>query len=898
MELYINNIRADIDDDALLAITYQATDYSNPTAIKNSYSKTVKLKGTETNNALFGEVFRLDRSLIEGGEQSGIYYDPRKKVQFDLFLNSEIIESGYLKLDSISNIKGDITYNCTLYGTLGDFFYNLAYSDAGEQRTLADLNFGLKGIENEDTDVIFSLTQSWINESWAKLKGDIAHNGEASDYFTAIPTYSGYYDDFSNDKALILRDTANKNYFPDITQDGTLYTTKNGFVLAEAQREMDEWEWRDLRANQQRIGVKLSKVIEAICDSKNNGGYEVSIDTSTIEPYYTNSFIMLDRVNYADTEFDVKNPLNIRTNGSLTTTIAQTAKGAHLTITPTFVSQIQSDDVTLTTTFPIHSDYAHPSRPISVENKMVDNLFIGGAYIRVTYRTSDGVDKYLYYFMTSYINNVNDTIIGNVISYLGLEPTTKIVYGQLEKKGNIGNTRSYWQFKQPLTIDLTDLLPEQSNLIRVEDLAYEGYEDGLSLTKFLGLKKSESVYVKVLAYPPTDAPSTLVSESDSYTFNSLNPPALGNVDVTKKILFANAATPLEFLTSFTKLFDLRFFVDIPKKKIEILPRNQYYINEVIDLTNVTDRAKGVTITPTLIEFKNYKYQMPSTDAYAEKLYAKVSAINSGGMLYSTPYNFNKETSDVLADNVYSNYVMYRLSSIYYNTVTDNAQIVPSVTYSPTYTYTLYSGSDSLDQKVNGVAATNALQARYDIVPKICCFDSDNGDMTDIKQALVFFDGFKSTDKIIISDTIKEMIDMNGEPCHLWLNTNKPYATILNEIPSFSKYLSDGSNMGYINSYDFKKPVVSFIQDESLYGDNCTLISSYWDSYLSDIYHKDSKSIEIECLLPLKPYLALRYFYYFDGALWVLAKVTDYNPASPSVVKCKFVKVYNKENYLK
>ena len=123
MELYINNIQADIDDDALLAITYQATDYSNPTAIKNSYSKTVKLKGTETNNALFGEVFRLDRSLIEGGEQSGIYYDPRKKVSFNLFLNSEIIESGYLKLDSISNIKGDITYNCTLYGTLGDFFF-------------------------------------------------------------------------------------------------------------------------------------------------------------------------------------------------------------------------------------------------------------------------------------------------------------------------------------------------------------------------------------------------------------------------------------------------------------------------------------------------------------------------------------------------------------------------------------------------------------------------------------------------------------------------------------------------------------------------------------------------------------------------------------------------------
>ena len=56
MELYINKIKADIDDDALLAITYQSTDYTNPTAIKNSYSKTVKLKGTNTNNDLFGHI--------------------------------------------------------------------------------------------------------------------------------------------------------------------------------------------------------------------------------------------------------------------------------------------------------------------------------------------------------------------------------------------------------------------------------------------------------------------------------------------------------------------------------------------------------------------------------------------------------------------------------------------------------------------------------------------------------------------------------------------------------------------------------------------------------------------------------------------------------------------------
>lgn len=893
MELYINKIRADIDDDALLAITYQSTDYTNPTAIKNSYSKTVKLKGTKTNNTLFGEIYHLDRSLIEAsGQGTGIYYDPRKKISFELYLNSEIIESGYLKLDSVVNTQGLIEYNCTLYGTLGDFFYNLAYDENGEQRTLADLNFGLKGVEDESKDVIFSLKQNWIIESWQKLKGSKALDGTASDYFTAIPTYSGYYDNFDNDKVLVLRDNSNKNYFPDVTIDNNLYATKQGFVTVEAQREMDEWEARDLRANYQRIGVKLSKVIEAICNPQNNGGYDVSIDTSTIEPYFNNSYIMLDRLNYEDSTIQELDPIS----GSATilgAQVSQTHQSVHLELTPTIVIPTTDESVTVVTTFPKENDFAHPNRPLYNGQKKPENLNVNGVYIRIQYTNDANEVKNLYYFMTTYINGENDTIIGTEhYKALGLDRSTKMIYGKLAKKGDINNT-SYYQFDKPLTLEITDLKKDSSVIMAISDLSYER-----GTMRNCALKVAERIYKPVTTTTPTRAYPTAIISPDSGMYNSDNAPQLGKVDVTKKVLFANAATPLEFLTSFTKLYDLRYFVDIPKKRIEIIPRNKYYINEVKDLNNRIDRSKGVTTTPTLVEYKNYKYELPSAESYAEKLYAKVSSLGSGGMLYSTPYNFNKETSDVFENNAYKNYIMYRLSSIYFNTVTDNNQIVPSVAYSPTYTYTLYSGNKSTEQKVNGVSAANALNNRFDKIPKISCFDSDNNDVTDIKQALVFFDGFEATDKIIVSDSVQAMNDLNGGLCHLWVNNNQSYATIVNEIPKFSKYLTDDNALGYAYSYDFKKPNITFIDDDNLYGDECTLISEYWNSYLQDVYHKDSKAIEVQCLLPDKPYMALRYFYHFDGALWILAKVTDYNPVNPAPVKCKLIKVFDKYNYLK
>ena len=60
IELYINNTLVDIDqgsnDSFSILLQKTRTDYTNPTIVKNSFTKTVSLPGTDNNNKLFNHI--------------------------------------------------------------------------------------------------------------------------------------------------------------------------------------------------------------------------------------------------------------------------------------------------------------------------------------------------------------------------------------------------------------------------------------------------------------------------------------------------------------------------------------------------------------------------------------------------------------------------------------------------------------------------------------------------------------------------------------------------------------------------------------------------------------------------------------------------------------------------
>ena len=290
VSLYIANQLVDLDDQSFLLFNYTMEDLSNPTIVRNSFSQSITLKGTPNNNKIFGGIFRLDRKTQYMGGYTGVNFDPSRKTPFVLMNSTnEVLESGYVKLDKVSQKRGMVEYHISLYGGLGSFFYGLTYNEDGSKKTLADLRY--KAIDGDGyTDTPGDLRQrggyTMIKDCWTYLKDPQSYvqywtNGEVDCWWAHIvnfaPAYNGLPEGFSADKAII------DGEFDNVPKYKVINSVQYGFKTGVASELLlmtnphTEWEMRDLRWYLQRPVVNIKAIMEAICDSYNNGGYEVEL---------------------------------------------------------------------------------------------------------------------------------------------------------------------------------------------------------------------------------------------------------------------------------------------------------------------------------------------------------------------------------------------------------------------------------------------------------------------------------------------------------------------------------------------------------------------------------------------------------------------------------------------
>ena len=346
-ELFIKGKKVDLPKNFSISWTFNATDLSTPSAIKNNFSKQIELDGTPNNNIIFNYLYKLDSDYAAS-------FNPNIRNEFVLTNNGTYIESGYVQLNKITNTLIGTKYAITLFGGLGDFFYNLDKDEDGNKKTLSSLHwkwydsitldqnwwlddrFGahhnLLTKEQEDEQLIFSMSPKSIALSWKEL-------GAPEDYYTTVdgekytsirndiimmPFDSGAPDIDGFDATKVLVDTqiyhANlntywqtewKKSFPD-TLDGVTYYAKDvydnynehigKFVLAEAQRDISQLETGMLINTQMIPGLRLKKLLEVISDKENNGGYEVEFKDSALTTPITDGtgYMLLDRVKNED----------------------------------------------------------------------------------------------------------------------------------------------------------------------------------------------------------------------------------------------------------------------------------------------------------------------------------------------------------------------------------------------------------------------------------------------------------------------------------------------------------------------------------------------------------------------------------------------------------------------
>lgn len=349
--LYLENQRLDTDESLSVSFTYETIDPDRLSSIKNSFSKTVAIKGTPNNNRIFGHIFRNDKYIPvdtnDPDRRIGSYFDPHRQTRWTMTNKGAYVSSGYCTLDNIIRKGTDITYNLTLYGGIGSFFYNLKYNADGTKRSLSDLfwnwyprtsagGYG-QALDQaaESTDPILRCTADVITSSYLNLSPDNPYTGTTGvdKDITFVPCYTGLYDDFDSKSMLVstynhTTDNASviaklpaairkklRDAFPDSkTEGGVTYTALDKRLSTDSQyrygvvsfsRDIDPSEAGDLRVGELPAAVRLSKLMTVISNPDNNGGYDVEWDSSITSSYHWRyGWVLLGNVGKTKREVD------------------------------------------------------------------------------------------------------------------------------------------------------------------------------------------------------------------------------------------------------------------------------------------------------------------------------------------------------------------------------------------------------------------------------------------------------------------------------------------------------------------------------------------------------------------------------------------------------------------
>lgn len=957
IKLYIDDKLVDFSSEVAIPFVYQLEDVNNPTVVKNFFTKTITIVGTKNNNKIFGDIYNFDRTQLYDEEYlTGVYFNPSYRTPFQLFRNGELIESGYMQLNSITLKNKVINYEITLYGGLGDFFYNIMYNKDNEKLKLSDLTYGVQDENGNtidpDNEMDFNINAHFVKECWDAL---INEDKQLHSYISFIPAYNGIYENFENNKVLI--NTHNCNAFSTVekTVDGVTYETYNGYALGELKTDMTEWEIRDLRSYMQRPALKLKKLFEAICNPINNGGYSVELDQNFFNPgnpYWEKSYIALplfstsrddeDAATSSEQQLQAYNSLNIGV-----------VDGEEIEID--YLNIIPKGDGPL-----VANGYTTSAMNLPVGATIDNYVDFQLNYSTTDVKQSNLFDSTLIWFLhplvgpVPVIYTVNTAVQvvaydsdNNVIGYSNIYAFSNHIdglYGEIKTKpydAPVTYIDGRWDYNSSTDKyhfysreDANTFRLEMKNLVRKPN-----YNIKLFMWREFTLGGAEftepfdfnpGVLYKNYMYSDAEPPQSSVGEFGINIDGKFvcNLPSLNIYTdslITKQKLLKTENTPADYLLSYCKMFGLYFSKDTTNKTIYIRQRNNFFTGDIIDWTDRIDYSKDIKINPIVFDKKFYRLALKDKDSYLEGKYKNEYSVDYGQKRINTAYNFNSETTDLLKDNVFENTVPTLSTSQYYRLYYNDSGIEVPTFMVDGINYKLFNVTATeikttdidMPSNINIKTAVNLNdKSGYDLFAKQAFYklDNDKKSLNDINSCLLFYTGNafpiaytgEEEPKMInywLTDDKEEMGVLNNEKlCYIYTEDefaedNSFVGYRLNDIPQFLTYNIDVNNVK--DSFDFGVPKESYVPNIT-YNDSATIYNRYWEDFYKDQLDINTKKVTAYVNLEginVNSNL-LRNFYYFNNSVWLLNKINNYNPNAYGTTQCEFIKVQNTDNYTK
>ena len=312
----------DIDNRESFAFNLQADELTNPAAIKVPFSTSVKLPKTQLNNDIFNHIYRLDHLPNN--------YDPLIRTDFRLYINNNLYQSGYIKLEDVKE-----EFIVRLFGGLGDYFFTL------KDTLLKDLDFGDELDHNVDKDQVMN---SFLGKPIYNDK-----RKDISDKLSYTMTYQGIYDNFDNDSIDTYEKPAQGNIelrsnevvpvkwelngkefkSPDLTENhrrgiAKLYLVNGKWVdYTEASERLtsgSNLQTKDIeycgeyRSYYQKPAISMKYIFQKAIDKAKESGWNTILDSSFFtdeNPYWSKLWLILNQYNTGDDTFSSNNTLDL-----------------------------------------------------------------------------------------------------------------------------------------------------------------------------------------------------------------------------------------------------------------------------------------------------------------------------------------------------------------------------------------------------------------------------------------------------------------------------------------------------------------------------------------------------------------------------------------------------------
>lgn len=925
IRLYIGDAEADLSTDSLVQMNYKADDLNNPAVVKNSYSQQVTLPSTRNNDAIFGMMFRADRRTTSGSGGTGPAFSPLVRTPFSIYNEAgELLESGYMKLDSVTDKNGTVTYGVTLYGGLGSFFYTLSYDDEGNELTLADLPL----LSDDPEDKIeFTINKETVAEAWAALRAGTAGPWHVVNF---APAYNGLPEgDFSADVG--VGNPANVGGVVSHPEGDNVYRPINNNALYELGEEFTEWQTKDLRSYLQRPVFSVKGMIAAIGRYAASKGFTLNLDNTffnSANEAYEKAWVSLPLLTTYERDGEEE---EITLSGNAFTddvNVGRSGIPAIRNLSP----YLTTPDARVTVTCTIHPAIAMttetfkqnkfwinrglPSNATGVEGTAIFvQLLLYDTYGRVTSGSP------LQVFMTQ---PVSGTFTAQDLADISGVPYEKrfgvapgIHYEELQYYGKayFGLTEMYW-WRMVSGVSL------EAIGTRVSRAAVNAYAAVLNKTSegftiyplyefqayALIFDGSVSIRQNINAWGAfvTDAVATYDATS-GYRSDS---------KITQSILLSDTMTPAEFLLSYSKTFGLSYTYDKGSKTVSLLTRNSLYTDDVVDIEDRIDRSKDIKTTPLVSESKWLSFASGEAEGDFVEFYRKKYGREYGDQKVNTGYDFNADTNDVLESVEFTGGAEVLEKSIYYNNITSGPNGPSGLNGRTRICSTFLNGAASYKLYLNGfdkddsvdlegitpdatatITPFNVPLPAYDIIPKLQCH-TDDGSATDGKGILLFLRGSIADDeaaatayaRFIISDDSSAMENLNGGPC--WELSNGIAAS---DMPIFGRHWLNGNEI--VQTMDFGIPAEIDIPNLSV-NSEASIYTRYWQKYIEDMYNVDTRicSAYVDFRGIQVGEELLRKFFFFDGAIWRMNGISNYSLTTVGTTQCEFVKVMDRAAY--